>query len=147
MTDEPQDPTAITADERSEIDAAVEAGDILSDADLAEYVQSSTVAEIQANVGDDVLLTKRLLAAEQASDKPRKGLVASLTKSIGGADSASDDTAPEADDTDDPNTVKREQAGTWWCPLCDHSQMLPLMVCGGCGAVRDGDTVTAPESP
>ncbi len=38
--------------------------------------------------------------------------------------------------------IERETDLSWWCPICDHSQTKLVTTCGGCGARRDGDTVT-----
>ena len=39
--------------------------------------------------------------------------------------------------------ITRQTTMAWWCPFCDHSQTTLLTECGGCGAVRDGDTARA----
>ena len=39
--------------------------------------------------------------------------------------------------------IARQTTMAWWCPFCDHSQTTLLAECGGCGAVRDGDTARA----
>lgn len=41
--------------------------------------------------------------------------------------------------------IERETAMAWWCPFDDHSNMTLTTTCGGCGAVREGDTVRAPK--
>lgn len=43
----------------------------------------------------------------------------------------------------DTKPIARQTAMAWWCPFCDHSQTTLLAECGGCGAVRDGDTARA----
>lgn len=134
----------ITADEQAEITRAIEAGEILSDNDLAEYVKASTIADVVGEVGDDVLLAKRLLAAERArGDEARSTLVDKLSKAIlTDADSADAGDGADGEAAEDPYAIKRQTDNAWWCPVCDHSQTKLIDACAGCGARRDGDTVT-----
>jgi hypothetical protein len=110
--------TEITTEERAEIDSAVERGEIMSDA----------------------LLAKRLLAAESATEKPRKGLSTALAKI------AAPDAKPDGSSSAAEKPINRQTVNAWWCPFCDHSQTTLLAECGGCGAVRDGDTVTKAQT-
>ncbi len=136
MTDEDQ--YAITHDERDEIETAVAEGAITDDDGLAIYVATSTAPVIVEDVEDDVLYAKRVLAAEGAAEKPRKGLVEAMRKVI-------DDAQPDPDggaSDDGTRTIKRENKSAWWCPIDDHSNTQLTARCGNCGARRDGDTVT-----
>lgn len=37
--------------------------------------------------------------------------------------------------------VEKENTVAWWCPVCDTSNAVLEVKCGGCGAERDGDQV------
>ncbi len=132
----PADHENLTDDEQAEVARAVDAGEIMPDDDIAKYVQESTITDIMREAGGNVVLAKRLLAAERArGDDARSTLVDKLAAAI-----------PAPDDSDqadaDPDAITRENKHAWWCPRCDHSNTLLTATCGGCGATRDGDRVT-----
>lgn len=73
----------LTPDERLQVAQAVERGDILTDAELDEFVASTSIDEIVRDVDTDSVYAKRALAAELArGDAARRGLVDALTKII-----------------------------------------------------------------
>lgn len=80
-TREAAEVVALSDVEAGEIAAAVDAGAILSDDDFAKWLADTSAADVVTAVGDDVVLGKRALLAEQArGDDARKGLVGSLVK-------------------------------------------------------------------
>jgi rubrerythrin len=52
----------------------------------------------------------------------------------------------EAEPGDRVVIARTDDRGTWWCPICDHSQTGLVRACGNCGAARDGDVVVAPTA-
>ncbi len=131
--------TDITDEERQEIDRAIAADEILSDEDIAAYVAASTIAELLVEAEGNPLLAKRLLAGEQAREKPRITLTGKL------CDMIESDREPDPGTPDDgTRTIKRGTALAWWCPCCDHSQLHSIETCANCGAQRRGDKVTIP---
>ncbi len=72
---------AFTAAEEVAVAEDVADGTILDDEQLAAWVAGASVADLLEAVGDDVVLAKRVLLAEQArADDARKGLTGSLLK-------------------------------------------------------------------
>jgi hypothetical protein len=71
-----------------------------------EAVPAGTVPEVLTWVGDDPVRAQKALDEENKNDRPRKGLVSSLTEMVG--DSSNDGTAVSEND----GTVESENDGT-----------------------------------
>lgn len=74
---------ALTGAERIDVDAAIAAGDIVTDDELAEFLKSTSVGEVLDDVGDNIVYAKRAYLAEQArGDDARKSLLRPLYNRI-----------------------------------------------------------------
>lgn len=83
----PRAPAVFTADERLELDRAIEAGEIDGDDRFATWVAATTVDSLMdmiARHGDDPLFVKRILIAEETRADTRKTLVDKLTPIVEG---------------------------------------------------------------
>lgn len=76
--DPPAPVVVLTADESVEVDAAIAAGDILTDDALAAWVTGTTIPALLEEIADDALFAKRVLIAELDRDNPRETLISAL---------------------------------------------------------------------
>lgn len=83
---------------------AAEYAQAAAEAAAPDVVEDHTVAEVLAEVGDDSVKAQAALDAEQAAEKPRKSLVAALSKVVEAAPDpvAAGDGATEAGQPGNP---------------------------------------------
>lgn len=127
----------LTEDERAQVDADIAADKLVSDADLAEYVATTSVADLAKEVGTDTILAKRIYAAEIAEGgKNRKGLIEGLAKLIDPDAPAEKPSKPSKGD----KIVTTQHNGAKVCPYTGHSTLGEK--CGLCGAeMTEGESV------
>lgn len=73
---------AFTADERLALDNAIAAGEIDHDERFAVWVAATPIDDLLTAIGDDELLAKRVLIAEEDRADARKGLVQKLRAAL-----------------------------------------------------------------
>lgn len=92
-------------------------------------------------------LVDAFLAHEEAADAPAPESPAEAEAAPGSFDAGeADEQLAELDVEDLPRAgerveIQRQNEGTWWCPVCDHSMPHGFNHCPKCLSERDGDEV------